>query len=574
VRSNTERAVGFLADQRRINVAVTRAKRHLAVFGDMETCSSDQFLGRLLEYISEFGEHHSAMEYVEPPTVRVDYQVPIKETDLIKHDREIVVHPKARGTDIVPPQVGGGKSSASIKSPGINKVVANRMIGHSLGIKFSRKVEDGASSSHSLSIDGNERLTITAANAAKERVFRQLLTDFMASAANFITNRSGVISGDVHIILGSSISRESSYKDGYRLISDENEMEVRVKEGPCTSFSNTYKPVLKFPNSMTSYDRMKVHELAEELGCLHVSSGTGKDRYVEVTVPDIQKHIDDRDDASEISVAAAVSVSSMFAALEVTEFSFAGEDNDVSLSSPINDNSVTSSAANVHKESSGMISSINSSFLTSSGIQDSKCESELLDMYVEENKELRSLQKFRVSSKAMPNYDKIQAQKALKDTISEKQGKRTGSSSKPDQSVKPMTASGSLWNGKPLVEASSKKKFKKPPVKTFGGGVLGTETTSVTNLMQQRKSGVQITREEMISKRLTALEGSAVEASKVETRVFRGLLKWNKQNFNVSIDCAKDVLTFKTSVRELTKVSLSRQKLLSKLVKTFFYLHN
>ena len=33
--------VGFLSEKRRINVAVTRARRHLAVIGDSETVSHD-----------------------------------------------------------------------------------------------------------------------------------------------------------------------------------------------------------------------------------------------------------------------------------------------------------------------------------------------------------------------------------------------------------------------------------------------------------------------------------------------------------------------------------------------------
>lgn len=64
VRSNADRKVGFLAEKRRINVAVTRAKRHLAVVCDAETCSSDAFIGRLLTHVSEHGEHRSAREYM------------------------------------------------------------------------------------------------------------------------------------------------------------------------------------------------------------------------------------------------------------------------------------------------------------------------------------------------------------------------------------------------------------------------------------------------------------------------------------------------------------------------------
>ena len=56
VRSNTTHQVGFLADHRRINVAVTRARRHVCIVGDSDTVSSDRFLKKLYEHVSEHGD--------------------------------------------------------------------------------------------------------------------------------------------------------------------------------------------------------------------------------------------------------------------------------------------------------------------------------------------------------------------------------------------------------------------------------------------------------------------------------------------------------------------------------------
>ena len=39
VRSNSEHEVGFLGEKRRLNVAMTRPKRHLCVVGDSDTIS-------------------------------------------------------------------------------------------------------------------------------------------------------------------------------------------------------------------------------------------------------------------------------------------------------------------------------------------------------------------------------------------------------------------------------------------------------------------------------------------------------------------------------------------------------
>lgn len=62
-RSNPKKEVGFLSDRRRMNVAVTRARRQCCLVCDTETVTSDKFLKRLIEYFEENGEYLSASEY-------------------------------------------------------------------------------------------------------------------------------------------------------------------------------------------------------------------------------------------------------------------------------------------------------------------------------------------------------------------------------------------------------------------------------------------------------------------------------------------------------------------------------
>ncbi|XP_064476421.1 DNA-binding protein SMUBP-2-like isoform X2 [Ornithodoros turicata] len=63
VRSNTEGTVGFLAEERRINVAVTRARRHLAIICDSATVSRHPFIESLVDYLMTNGSVQCAREY-------------------------------------------------------------------------------------------------------------------------------------------------------------------------------------------------------------------------------------------------------------------------------------------------------------------------------------------------------------------------------------------------------------------------------------------------------------------------------------------------------------------------------
>ena len=63
VRSNKIGEVGFLADQRRINVAITRARRHLCVICDTKTCKNDKFLKSFLDYCDTNAEKRSGFDY-------------------------------------------------------------------------------------------------------------------------------------------------------------------------------------------------------------------------------------------------------------------------------------------------------------------------------------------------------------------------------------------------------------------------------------------------------------------------------------------------------------------------------
>jgi ATP-dependent RNA/DNA helicase IGHMBP2 len=62
VRSNNEGEIGFLADVRRTNVALTRARRKLLVIGDSATLAVHPFYQRLVEYFEMIGAYRTVWE--------------------------------------------------------------------------------------------------------------------------------------------------------------------------------------------------------------------------------------------------------------------------------------------------------------------------------------------------------------------------------------------------------------------------------------------------------------------------------------------------------------------------------
>jgi ATP-dependent RNA/DNA helicase IGHMBP2 len=63
VRSNEKGQVGFLSDTRRMNVAMTRARRLLIVIGDSATIGRHPFYDSFLAYAMKHGSYRSSYEF-------------------------------------------------------------------------------------------------------------------------------------------------------------------------------------------------------------------------------------------------------------------------------------------------------------------------------------------------------------------------------------------------------------------------------------------------------------------------------------------------------------------------------
>ncbi len=64
-RSNERAEIGFLADTRRMNVALTRARKKLVLVGDSATLGEHPFYRAFLDYVEEVGAYRSAWEFVD-----------------------------------------------------------------------------------------------------------------------------------------------------------------------------------------------------------------------------------------------------------------------------------------------------------------------------------------------------------------------------------------------------------------------------------------------------------------------------------------------------------------------------
>ncbi|KAI4875806.1 hypothetical protein NFI96_017152 [Prochilodus magdalenae] len=206
VRSNRKGEVGFLAEDRRINVAVTRARRQLMVVCDSQTVRNHDFLRSLVDYMSEHGEVRTAFEYLED-LVPENYSRDHKDTQTNVKDNSTKPKTKKQQT-----KTGESKQKSVLenKGKGDHQPKSNTQ-------ELSRK----KTSSHpkSKTDDQTDSLVI------KEDIRQKLI-----------------------VFLG-----------------DENKNE------------------LLFPSSLSSHERLLVHQLSEELGLKHVSQGVGKQRRITVS---------------------------------------------------------------------------------------------------------------------------------------------------------------------------------------------------------------------------------------------------------------------------------------------------
>ncbi|XP_026901435.1 DNA-binding protein SMUBP-2 isoform X3 [Acinonyx jubatus] len=205
VRSNRKGEVGFLAEDRRINVAVTRARRHVAVVCDSRTVNNHAFLKTLVDHFTEHGEVRTAFEYLD---------------DIVPENYS---HESSQGHG----QAGArprGPAAAAGKPPGswMREGVREAPAAAGLQRKTPGRKPLGPEVGSQPSLNGGGLCP-----DGRDRADR-----FGAEIAEFVASE------------------------------------------------NTR---LEFPASLNSHDRMWIHQIAEEHGLRHDSTGEGKKRFITVS---------------------------------------------------------------------------------------------------------------------------------------------------------------------------------------------------------------------------------------------------------------------------------------------------
>jgi len=232
VRSNLEGQVGFLAEPRRLNVAITRAKRHVALIANVETVSHDHTLKGLMEYFesSEASDVRSAMQYEHL----------IKEIDIARPE----------GLELT--------LKDSAKQPGLSASTAQREISK----RNASTSFNGAKNKTTNPILSKK----TVDEKSGKKPDTELALDKVETVAKRMNaNKAGL--GKQVAPKESKEEREESIKNAMQAIIDDFVKNPSKKEFHCSA-------------DLSTYERMILHDFAENAQLGHASQGEGKQRHL------------------------------------------------------------------------------------------------------------------------------------------------------------------------------------------------------------------------------------------------------------------------------------------------------
>ena len=251
VRSNQSGEIGFLSESRRLNVAVTRARRHVAVICNVETVSTDKFLREFVNYLEKHGDIRSAMQY----------QSGIDAQDLARPDGlELTIKDEASKS-----QKGGGGESK--KSGTKQKLKKKRIEGdkkqeqHHSEDNFKKKKE--RFQKHKMTEEELEERSET-----KTKAFENIINEFMRSKDQFNFKFSSDLNSHDRLLVHEIAERYGLHHES---IGEGNERRIVLRKsgvgGEKSKGSGSIskeKSIERAINEMTVDDVEQINEQEEE----------------------------------------------------------------------------------------------------------------------------------------------------------------------------------------------------------------------------------------------------------------------------------------------------------------------
>ena len=243
VRSNADRTVGFLSEDRRLNVALTRARRHLWVIGDSATVGSHPFIHRLINFAQTVADYRSAQEYIGS----LDN---VDEDDEVSDDEPLDLDLASAATAATAAAAAGTPASALAR--------ATKARGGKKDSKTTEKLAARPAPAVAMAprppATALKELPLLASEAAEEALKIQFIMDVETCAAPLLKW--------MKFATGASSARPPATAAAPSLLS-------------CQSFvlTGATHVSLDFPSSLTPFQRLMVHEIAERLGLSHESIG-------------------------------------------------------------------------------------------------------------------------------------------------------------------------------------------------------------------------------------------------------------------------------------------------------------
>ncbi|KAK7023360.1 DNA-binding protein SMUBP-2 [Halocaridina rubra] len=268
VRSNEEGKVGFLSENRRLNVAVTRARKHLSVVCDSDTVGRHDFLRGLIDYFSQHGLVKSAHEFqhdIEITDVQTPESVILLPNSGSRNKKKIEMDNRSDKPEPKPKQY---KNEPHLPTEEENK---------------KRRAEYEGIINRFVKSDNQMQAFPTNLNSFERRLIHDIASNLglLHESQGEGKERFIVIKkpteGELAGIKELNNSEDFSDDDDD---SEENEAYRTEFKEIIQGFVDSDALTYKFPANLNGYERHIVYKLSDEFGLQHDSCGEGKKRSI------------------------------------------------------------------------------------------------------------------------------------------------------------------------------------------------------------------------------------------------------------------------------------------------------